>query len=79
MSLKPDWMRHLDPETPKGFGGMAYCLAQIVKLDRELDALRHSASVFPIGDLNEVRRIKAERRTYVRAIQNYRPTGASIR
>lgn len=66
-------MRHLDPETPKGAGGMAYCLAQIVKLDRDLSTLRHSASVFTISDLNEVRRIKAERKTYVRAIQNYRP------
>lgn len=75
MSLTPDWMRHLDPETPKGTGGMAYCLAQIVKLDRDLDTLRHSTSVFTIGDLNYARQLRAERKLYVRAIQNYKPKG----
>lgn len=77
-SRKCDWERHLDPETPRGTGGIAYCVAQIILLDRQVDAIRKSKTVFGLGDLNEVRRLKSERKLFVRATQNYRPQGATL-
>jgi hypothetical protein len=73
-----DWERHLLPDTPRGTGGIAYLLAQIILKDRELKALRDAKDIYTLSDLNEARRLRAERKLFVRAIQNYRPQGATL-
>jgi hypothetical protein len=57
---------------------MAYCLAQIVLLDRSIAAIMQAKQVLYPSDIREVRRLKEERKLYVRAIQNYQPQGASL-
>ena len=48
-------------------------LAEIVRLDNLISEQVRSKKVLTLSDLGEVRRLKAERKYHVVALQNYQP------
>jgi hypothetical protein len=54
---------------------LAYNVAEIIRIDRELGEFVSSRKVIHISELAPYRALKEERRGHVRVIQNYKPTG----
>jgi hypothetical protein len=53
--------------------GLAYNVAEIIRIDRELGEFVSSRKVIHISELAPHRALKEERRGHVRVIQNYKP------